>query len=108
MANLGGVSEAFARGHSQLTALCELAMNIGSQRGVKTRLCGLIQASCHLRSLHLQTPPLRSESPVGRPRVLVNCVGQGRFLTVGPLSRPLLAAFATIAVMIKCFNSIKN
>jgi hypothetical protein len=31
MANLGVVSETFARGHSQLTALCELAMNIGSQ-----------------------------------------------------------------------------
>ncbi|MGY3173672.1 hypothetical protein ACVWYU_003075 [Pseudomonas sp. TE12234] len=31
MANLGVVSEAFARGHSLLTALCELAMNIGSQ-----------------------------------------------------------------------------
>ncbi len=31
MANLGVVSEAFARGHSQLTALCELAMNIGEQ-----------------------------------------------------------------------------
>jgi hypothetical protein len=30
MANLGVVSEAFARGHSQLTALCELAVNIGS------------------------------------------------------------------------------
>ncbi len=29
MANLGVVSEAFARGHSQLTALCELALNIG-------------------------------------------------------------------------------
>jgi hypothetical protein len=28
MANLGGVSEAFARGHSQLTALCELALNV--------------------------------------------------------------------------------
>lgn len=31
MANLGDVSEALARGHSQLTALCELAMNIGSK-----------------------------------------------------------------------------
>ena len=31
MANSGGVSEALARGHLQLTALCELAMNIGSQ-----------------------------------------------------------------------------
>ncbi len=31
MANLGVVSEAFARGHSQLTALCELAVNIGSR-----------------------------------------------------------------------------
>ncbi len=31
MANLGGVSEAFARGRSSLTALCELAVNIGSQ-----------------------------------------------------------------------------
>jgi len=31
MANLGVVSEAFARGHSQLTALCELAVNIGAK-----------------------------------------------------------------------------
>ncbi len=31
MANLGVVSEAFARGHLQLTALCELAVNIGSR-----------------------------------------------------------------------------
>lgn len=31
MANLGVVSEVFARGHSQLTALCELAVNIGSR-----------------------------------------------------------------------------
>ncbi len=31
MANLGVVSEAIARGHLQLTALCELAMNIGSK-----------------------------------------------------------------------------
>jgi len=35
MANLGVVSEAFARGHSQLTALCELAVNIGSQGELK-------------------------------------------------------------------------
>ena len=28
MANLGVVSDAFARGHSQLTALCELAVNM--------------------------------------------------------------------------------
>ncbi|RKS23844.1 hypothetical protein BJ917_2919 [Pseudomonas sp. WPR_5_2] len=31
MANLGVVSEVFARGHSQLTALCELAVNMGSR-----------------------------------------------------------------------------
>jgi hypothetical protein len=31
MANLGVVSEAFARGVRQLTALCELAVNICSQ-----------------------------------------------------------------------------
>jgi hypothetical protein len=37
MANLGVVSEAFARGHSQLTALCELAMNIHSQD--ESKLC---------------------------------------------------------------------
>ncbi len=29
MANLGVVSEAFAKVHSRLTALCELAVNIG-------------------------------------------------------------------------------
>lgn len=28
MANSGVVSEAFARGHLQLTALCELALNV--------------------------------------------------------------------------------
>jgi hypothetical protein len=28
MANSGGVSETFARGHLRLTALCELAVNI--------------------------------------------------------------------------------
>ncbi len=107
MANSGGVSGVFARGHPRLTALCELAVNM-ARVASQTLLCGVIQASCHLRLLQLQTPPLRSKSPVGRPRVLVNCVGQGRFLTVVPLSRPLLAAFATIAAMIKCFNSIKN
>ncbi len=48
-----------------------------------------------------------SKSPVGRPRVLVKSVGQGRRFTVIPLSRPFLAAFATIAAMIKCFKSIK-
>src|SRR5207253_2511535 len=37
----------------------------------------------------------------------MNCVGQGRSSTVGPLARPLLAAFATIAAIIKCFKSIK-
>lgn len=31
MANLGGVSEAFARGHSPLTALCELAVNMSAR-----------------------------------------------------------------------------
>jgi len=31
MANLGGVSEAFARVRSLLTALCELAVNICSK-----------------------------------------------------------------------------
>ena len=35
MANLGGVSEAFAQGRSRLTALCELAVNIGSQGELK-------------------------------------------------------------------------
>jgi len=37
MANLGDVSEAFARGHQQLTALCELAVNIHSQN--ESKLC---------------------------------------------------------------------
>ena len=37
MANLGDVSEALARGHSQLTALCELAVNIHSQD--ESKLC---------------------------------------------------------------------
>ena len=31
MANLGGVSEAFAQAHSRSTALCELAVNIGAK-----------------------------------------------------------------------------
>ena len=37
----------------------------------------------------------------------MNCDGQGRQFAACPLARPLLAAFATIAAMIKCFNSIK-
>ncbi len=37
MANLGVVSVAFARGHSQLTALCELAVNMA--RKTSGKLC---------------------------------------------------------------------
>lgn len=85
MAHLGVVSEALARGRLRVTALCELAVNV-ARKASQTLLCGVFQASCHLRSLHLRTLPLRSKSPVGRPLVLVNCVGQGRFLTAGPLS----------------------
>jgi len=49
------------------------------------------------------------ESPVGRPHVLNGSlsVGDGSFGD-HPRTGPLLAAFATIAVIIKCFNSIKN
>ncbi len=35
MANLGVVSEACARGHSLLTALCELAVNMSSRGELK-------------------------------------------------------------------------
>ncbi len=37
MANLGVVSEAFARGHPQPTALCELAVNMA--RVASEKLC---------------------------------------------------------------------
>lgn len=52
--------------------------------------------------------PLRRKSrrTASRPE-RVALVGDGSFGD-HPQTRPLLAAFATIAVMIKCFNSIKN
>ena len=54
MANSGDVSEAFARGHLQLTALCELAVNIGVKGEFALCFPGSLQASCHLRLLQLQ------------------------------------------------------
>lgn len=51
--------------------------------------------------------PLSSESPVGRPCVLVIAMVRAGGYTVCPLARPLLATFATITVIIKCFKSIK-
>jgi len=52
---------------------------------------------------------LCGESPVGRPHVLngLLSVRDGSFGD-HPRTGPLLAAFATIAVIIKCFKSIKN
>ena len=55
MANLGNVSETFARVRLRLTALCELALNIELRRRVATLRSGLFQASCHLRLLRFQT-----------------------------------------------------
>ena len=54
MANLGVVSEAFAKVHSRLTALCELAVNIGVKGEFALCFPGSLQASCHLRLLQLQ------------------------------------------------------
>ena len=45
MANLGVVSEALARGRPQLTALCELAVNVArkaSQNSALRRISGLM------------------------------------------------------------------
>ncbi|POA29640.1 hypothetical protein C1884_05605 [Pseudomonas sp. GW460-R15] len=96
-----------SRAGSGLTALCELAVNIGASD--EWLLCCCARFRPHVTcACYNHKPSNRCESPVGRPRVLMNCVGQGRQFAVCPLSRPLLAAFATIAAMIKCFNSIKN
>ena len=54
MANLGVVSEAFAQGRSWLTALCELAVNVGAKGEFSLRFPGSLQASCHLRLLQLR------------------------------------------------------
>jgi hypothetical protein len=54
MANKGVVSEAFARNPDKLTALCELAVNIGVKGEFALCFPGSLQASCHLRLLQLQ------------------------------------------------------
>ncbi|KAB0475643.1 hypothetical protein F7R12_13935 [Pseudomonas tolaasii] len=47
----GVVSEVFAVVCSRLTALCELAVNIGAEREYSLCFLHSLQASCHLRLL---------------------------------------------------------
>lgn len=81
----GVVSTTFAWGCQALTALCELAVNRCIEGEDNSAFYGF-QASCHLRLLQRQTLPVCSESCVGRPCVLMNCVGQGRLVAAVPLS----------------------
>jgi len=55
MANKGDVFRSIRyRNNSKLTALCELAVNIGVKGEFALCFPGSLQASCHLRSLQLQ------------------------------------------------------
>ncbi len=71
---------------SEATALCELAMNCPHW---PRAVCSAVRRVSGLMSPALVTFSACSvvtEHCVGRPPVLVNCVGQGRLSTVGPLS----------------------
>ncbi|SDT42905.1 hypothetical protein SAMN05216598_5668 [Pseudomonas asplenii] len=68
----------------RLTALCELSVNIGS--GDEWLLSFPARFRPHVTCARYSHEPAQcSESPVGRPRVLMNCVGQGRLFAVVPL-----------------------